>query len=160
MMFPSKETVERLRQQFPAGCRIVLDELNDPYRTIPSGTQGTVIAVDDIGTIHTAFDNGASLGIAYGADRAHRVATEEEAGVTLDYIGQHQHKDGFCPRCGAHMPGEPIRYALSRRANVMICSRYCGCEEALEDAGMREKLPLMQWKALRETQNGGGAWRG
>ena len=57
--------------------------MNDPYRTIPAGTQGTVIAVDDIGTIHTAFDNGASLGIAYGADRAHRVATEEEAKVTL-----------------------------------------------------------------------------
>ena len=130
MMFPSKETVERLRHQFPAGCRIVLDELNDPYRNIP----------------------------AYGADRAHRVATDEEARVTLDYIGQHQHKDGFCPRCGAHMPGEPIRYALSRRANIMLCSR-CGQTEALEDAGMREKLPLMQWKAMREIQEG-KAWRG
>lgn len=158
MMFPSKETVERLRHQFPAGCRIVLDELNDPYRTIPSGTQGTVIAVDDAGTIHTAFDNDGSLGITYGADRAHRVATEDEARVTLDYIGQRQHKDGFCPRCGAHMPGDPIRYALSRRANIMICSR-CGQTEALEDAGMREKLPLMQWKAMREIQEG-KAWRG
>ena len=64
----------------------------------------------------------------------------------------------FCPRCGAHMPGDPIRYALSRRANIMICSR-CGQTEALEDAGMREKLPLMQWKAMREIQEG-KAWRG
>ena len=160
MLFPPKETVERIRHQFPSGCRIVLDAMNDPYRNIPAGTQGTVIAVDDIGTIHTAFDNGASLGIAYGADSAHPVATEAEAKVTLDHIGESQHEDGFCPRCGAHMPGSPIRYALSRRANVMICSRCCGLEEALEDAGMREKLPLMQWKALRETQNGGGAWRG
>ena len=159
MMFPPKEIVERIRQQFPSGCRIVLDAMNDAYRTIPAGTQGTVIAVDDIGTIHTAFDNGASLGIAYGADRAHRVATEEEAKVTLDHIGESQHEDGFCPRCGANMPGSPIRYALSRRVNVMICER-CGQTEAFEDAGMEEKLPLMQWKALRETQNGGGAWRG
>ena len=159
MIFPSREIVERIRQQFPSGCRIVVDAMNDPYRTIPAGTQGTVIAVDDIGTIHTAFDNGTSLGIAYGADRAHRVATEEEAKVTLERIGHSQHEDGFCPRCGAHMPGSPIRYALSRRANVMICSR-CGLEESLEDAGMNEKLPLTQWKAMRETQNGGGAWKG
>ena len=159
MVFPPKETVERIRQQFPSGCRVVLDEMNDPYRTIPTGTQGTVIAVDDIGTIHTAFDNGESLGIAYGADRAHRVATEAEAKVTLEHIGQSQHADGFCPRCGAHMIGSPIRYALSRRGNIMVCSR-CGLQEGLEDAGLEEKLPLMQWKALREIQNGGGPWKG
>ena len=31
MMFPPKEIVERIRQQFPSGCRIVLDAINDPY---------------------------------------------------------------------------------------------------------------------------------
>ena len=30
--FPDRETVARLREQFPVGCRIVLDEMNDPYR--------------------------------------------------------------------------------------------------------------------------------
>ena len=159
MVFPPKETVEHIRHRFPSGYRIVLDAMNDPYRNLPAGTQGTVIAVDDIGTIHTAFDNGASLGIAYGADKAHPVATEAEAKVTLNHIGESQHEDGFCPRCGAHMPGSPIRYALSRRANVQVCSR-CGLEEALEYAGLAEKLPLTQWKALCETQNGGGTWKG
>lgn len=159
MTFPSREIVEHVRHEFPVGCRIVLDEMQDPYHSIPAGTQGTVIAVDDVGTVFPRWDNGSGIGVAYGADRAHRVATEDEARVTLDHIGQSQHTDGFCPRCGAHMPGDPIRYALSRRANVMICSR-CGMQESLEDAGMSEKLPLMQWKALRETQNGGGPWKG
>ena len=61
MVFPSRETVERIRHQFPSGCRIVLDAMNDPYRNIPAGTQGTVIAVDDIGTIAVALE-----GYTYG----------------------------------------------------------------------------------------------
>ena len=158
MDFPTRETVERLQREFPVGCRIVLDEMQDPYRTIPAGTQGTVTAVDDIGTIHTAFDNGVSLGIAYGADRAHRVATEAEAKVTLDHIALSQREGGHCPRCGAQMPGSPFRYALSRGAKIMVCER-CGLEEALGDAGMVEKLPLMQWKAMKEIQEG-RQWNG
>lgn len=160
MRFPDKETVERVRSRFPVGCRIVLDSMDDPYVSIPPGTQGTVIAVDDIASVHCAWDCGGSLAVAFGADSAHPVATEAEAKVTLEHIGKHQHPDGFCPRCGAMMPGKPIRYALSRRANVMICDQ-CGRAEALEDAGLAESvLPLMQWKALRETQSGGGPWRG
>ena len=30
MKFPDRETVARLRREFPAGCRIVLDEMEDP----------------------------------------------------------------------------------------------------------------------------------
>ena len=73
MMFPPKEIVERIRQQFPSGCRIVLDAMNDAYRTIPAGTQGTVIAVDDIGTIHVSWDTGSSLGVVYGLDKIEKV---------------------------------------------------------------------------------------
>lgn len=161
MNFPDRETVERLRRKFPVGCRIVLDRMDDPYTNIPVGTQGTVIAVDDAGTVFPCWDNGGSLGVAYGEDSAHPVATEEKAKVTLDYLGTAQRKGGryedrFCPRCGAMMPENP---ALSRRADIAICSR-CGQQEALEDAGLDEKLPLMHWKALRETQSGGGPWRG
>ena len=160
MIFPDKHIVDRLRQRFPIGCRIVLDCMTDPYVTIPPGTQGTVIAVDDIGSIHCAWDCGSSLAVAYGADTAHPVATEEEARTTLEHIGKHQHPDGFCPRCGAMLPGSPIRYSISRRANVVICPR-CQQDEKLEDAGLTDTiLSLMQWKALRETQGGGGPWQG
>ena len=42
--------------------------MSDPYENIPVGTQGTVIAVDDLGTIHVNWDNGSSLGIVYCQD--------------------------------------------------------------------------------------------
>lgn len=43
--------------------------MNDPYNhSLVPGSKGTVICVDDIGTIHVAWDCGSSLGIAYGED--------------------------------------------------------------------------------------------
>ena len=38
------------------------------------GTKGTVVCVDDIGTIHVHWDNGSSLGVAYGEDRCRVIA--------------------------------------------------------------------------------------
>ena len=35
----------------------------DDYETVPRGTEGTVTGVDDLGTIHVRWDNGASLGV-------------------------------------------------------------------------------------------------
>ena len=71
--FPSREVVERLRQQYPAGCRVELVFMNDPYTALKPGDQGTVIAVDDVGTVHIAWDRGSSLGAAYGEDRIRRI---------------------------------------------------------------------------------------
>lgn len=47
MMFPNRETVWRLREQYPAGCRIVLDSMDDPWTRIPEGMQGVCQGVDD-----------------------------------------------------------------------------------------------------------------
>ena len=73
MKFPSKETVERVRRQFPAGTRVELLEMLDPQAP-PVGTIGTVIAVDDVATIHIAWSTGSTLGAAYGADRVRKIA--------------------------------------------------------------------------------------
>ncbi len=69
----SSETIERLRKQYPIGCRVELVSMNDPYNTklIP-GCKGTVTGVDDIGTIHVSWDCGSSLGVAYGEDSCRR----------------------------------------------------------------------------------------
>lgn len=43
---PTKEQVERLRQQYPVGTRITLNHMDDPQAP-PPGTKGTVFHVDD-----------------------------------------------------------------------------------------------------------------
>ena len=72
-IFPPREIVERLRLQYPAGCRVELVSMDDPYARLKPGDQGTVIAVDDIGTVHIDWDNGSGLGAAYGADVIRRI---------------------------------------------------------------------------------------
>ena len=71
--FPPREIVERLRLQYPARCRVELVSMDDPYARLRPGDQGTVVAVDDIGTVHINWDNGSGLGAAYGADVIRRI---------------------------------------------------------------------------------------
>ena len=159
MNFPNRETVEGLRRTYPAGCRIVLDEMDDPYTKIPVGTQATCKGVDDAGSILCAWDTGSGLSIAFGADRCHKISTEAEAKATLDWYGKHQpEEDCRCPRCGEIMPGPTSRHALSRWADIMVCDQ-CGTIEALEKAGLTEALPMMEWEAVKNPQNGGGPWK-
>ena len=65
--FPSRETVERIRKQYPVGCRVELVQMND-VQAPPIGTKGTVSGVDDIGSIMVHWDNGSSLNVIYGED--------------------------------------------------------------------------------------------
>ena len=71
MRYPSKETVERIRKEYPVGTRVVLVQMNDPQAP-PIGTKGTVRGVDDIGSIMVAWDNGSGLSVAYGEDICRR----------------------------------------------------------------------------------------
>ena len=74
-----KEPLERLKKQYPIGCRVELVQMNDPYSTkLKPGCRGTVIAVDDIGTIHVNWDCGSSLGVVYGEDVCRKVAENDE----------------------------------------------------------------------------------
>jgi len=45
------------------GKRIELVRCNDPYTKLKPGPQGTVVFVDDLGTVHVNWDNGATLGL-------------------------------------------------------------------------------------------------
>lgn len=67
MNFPNKEIIEHLRRTYPAGTTVELVRMNDDQAP-PVGTRGTVIFVDDIGTIHVRWDTGSSLGLAFGED--------------------------------------------------------------------------------------------
>ncbi len=69
--FPSRETVERIRKQYPVGCRVELLRMDDDQAP-PIGTKGTVRYVDDIGSLGVAWDNGSSLQVVYGEDLCRR----------------------------------------------------------------------------------------
>ena len=68
MNFPSREIIKSLRKEFPVGARVELLKMND-VQAPPMGTLGSVTGIDDIGTIHVHWDNGSSLGVAYGEDK-------------------------------------------------------------------------------------------
>ena len=57
-----------LRSHYSKGSRVKLICMKDPYRDLEAGTLGTVMHVDDIGTIHVAWDCGSILGVVYGVD--------------------------------------------------------------------------------------------
>ena len=76
MMFGiSRETVARLRREYPIGCRVVLVKMED-VQAPPVGTEGTVRGVDDIGSIMVRWDNGSSLSVAYGEDICRKITEE------------------------------------------------------------------------------------
>jgi hypothetical protein len=59
--------VENIRKTYPAGTRVELVSMNDPQAP-PIGTEGTVIGVDDIGSILISWDNGSGLNAIPGED--------------------------------------------------------------------------------------------
>ena len=67
-----RETVERLRWEYPVGCRVELGQMDD-VQAPPIGTKGTVRGVDDIGSIMVRWDNGCGLSVAYGEDMCRRI---------------------------------------------------------------------------------------
>ncbi len=77
MRFPSRVVVESLRKRYPTGARVELLEMND-FQAPPIGTQGTVIGVDDIGSIMVRWDNGSGLSVAYGVDRVRIVSVAND----------------------------------------------------------------------------------
>jgi hypothetical protein len=71
-MFIRKEILEKLREEYPPGTRVELIQMED-IQAPPTGTQGTVIGVDDIGSIMVSWDNGSSLSVVYGEDSCRKL---------------------------------------------------------------------------------------
>ena len=66
--FPDRETVERIRKEYPAGTRIALVAMDD-VQSPPVGTHGTVLAVDDAANLLVRWNNGSTLNVIYRVDR-------------------------------------------------------------------------------------------
>lgn len=75
-MIYSEKKLELLRQRYPEGTRICLDHMED-LCPVESGTKGTVIGVDDIGSIMVKWDNGRTLNLLPDEDKFHVVNQEQ-----------------------------------------------------------------------------------
>lgn len=73
MNYPSKIIVQRLREEYPIGCRVELIRMDDKQAP-PCGTKGTVLGVDDIGSIMVSWDNGSSLNVIYKIDKVRKIS--------------------------------------------------------------------------------------
>ena len=67
MGFPNKETVDRIRREYPVGTRVMLVRMDD-VQAPPVGTKGTVLGVDDTCSLLMRWDTGSSLNVIYGED--------------------------------------------------------------------------------------------
>lgn len=77
MRLISKETLCALRERFPRGTRVEFVKMDDPQAP-PVGTKGTVLGVDDIGSVVVAWDNGSRLSVVYGEDSCRLISNEPE----------------------------------------------------------------------------------
>lgn len=72
MNFPDSKIVERVRKEYPVGCRVRLVKMDDPYAP-PIGTEGTVTGVDDTASVMVNWSNGSHLSVIYGEDVIARI---------------------------------------------------------------------------------------
>ena len=77
MSFPSREQVASIRKNYPLGTRVMLNNMDDPYSPVESGTRGTVWYVDDSGQLGVAWDNGRSLSLIHGEDSFRKLTQQE-----------------------------------------------------------------------------------
>ncbi len=69
---PKPWQIEMYKKDYPPGTRIQLtaDMEGEHHR---AGATGSVIVVDDIGSIHTAWDDGGSLAVIPGVDSFQKI---------------------------------------------------------------------------------------
>ena len=67
------ELLKQLKEYYKPGTKVRLVHMNDPYTQIPVGTIGEVLYVDSLGTIHTAWSNGSTLGVVFGEDECVKI---------------------------------------------------------------------------------------
>lgn len=70
-----QDFVKRLKERYPKSTKVRLLGMED-IQAPPVGTLGTVMFVDDIGTIHVRWENGSSLGLVWGEDSFEEVRSE------------------------------------------------------------------------------------
>ena len=72
----SPHEAAQIRLNYPPGTRIELELMVDAY-AVPPGTRGTVDHVDDMGNVHTKWNNGRTLSAIPGVDNFRKLTAQE-----------------------------------------------------------------------------------
>ena len=121
----NKRIIDNMRIRFPRGCRVELVRMDDPQAP-PIGTRGTVIGVDDIGTILVDWDNGSGLGVAFGEDACRRIGERAEALEKLKELRKAKMKE-------INTIPETITDEEWDRRYIEICERYDAQEKQIQN---------------------------
>ncbi|MCQ2770347.1 MAG: DUF4314 domain-containing protein [Clostridia bacterium] len=90
---PSEKELENLRNTYPVGTRIELERMGDDYDPILPGMRGTVLSVDDLGSVQAVWDNGRFLALLPECDKFRKLTSDEvlKENLTKD-IGEEQYE--------------------------------------------------------------------
>lgn len=77
-----RKQVERLKREYPAGTKVELQSMAGETQ-MPSGLTGSVLFVDDVGSIHVNWENGSSLALIPGEDEF-QVILEPQPAMKLE----------------------------------------------------------------------------
>ena len=77
MTLAERQRVAATRLNYPPGTRLELISMGNDPRPIPPGTRGTVLGVDDAGSIMMWWDNGRSLSLIPGEDAFRKLTLQE-----------------------------------------------------------------------------------
>lgn len=125
-MFIEKSKLEERRREFPAGTRLELVRMDDPFPP-PIGTRGTVTGVDDAGHIEMRWDNGSSLSVVLPVDEIRKL----EAVTVICYGKETTYEDrsdaiAFFTECLCSSEGaESERYLeilIDLKSGKVVCS--------------------------------------
>lgn len=61
------EEVKTVKRRYLPGMKVRLVRMDD-FKAPPIGTQGTVLGVDDVGSVIVEWDNGSRLNVVLGED--------------------------------------------------------------------------------------------
>lgn len=69
----TEEELQKLKNDYPIGCRIKLIHMDEEMFNMEDGLLGTVTSISGIGVIHVNWDNGRRVGLCYDVDLYRRV---------------------------------------------------------------------------------------
>ena len=108
MHFPSREIVESVRREYPAGTRVELVRMDD-LQAPPIGTKGTVRGVDDTASLLMHWDNGSHLNVVYGVRKIPAVMTVCY-GKTDEWYSREEAEQFFQRSMAMSEGSEQVRY--------------------------------------------------